>query len=537
MNGDKDNNKRPSKEDYENTPLAESLEKDDEFIKIKSDLYNKKTPGGIAWDKATGLHREFIIRENENYLEARRIFSDQYPNRYKGYLELEKSFPSKIKTDSEYREQRLKKLTENVSEKTDKSELTYEEYEKIVDELSPDVENRIQQDIFTERPDIAQKHGEESPVKIREAIETRFEKVPPQPGPLAPQPVAEDEKKEEKRSDLTRRPRKYAKEKVEEAVKKRIKGKAKTEVIKPPRTGRQIFRSTKEGASRLGRTASRKTVQAVSRLGRVAVQAGSRALTAVPGALAGAGSTILEVFGIFLGITAAITAAIGWFIAQTIIYIIFLAMTVAFILFIINSGAYVVPPGGLTSAYPGGGGPGGGPLPDSCPGIWPIAPGRVIMTQGAYARGCTHGPPSVDPGLEATDYSATTGHEVYAGHDGTVVTAGWDECLGNHIIIESTCNGRYFRSVYGHLSTIITSSGANVTQGQRIGRSGNTTGTSDCTTGAHLHYSFQCPDAGNPCGADDSSYINRPPYMSADYLPEWVPRGCCQDTLDCGISF
>ena len=346
MNGDKNKNIYSSQKNTENIPLAENLEKDAEFIRIKRELF-KKSPKVIAWDKETGLHSEYVAKDKKNYLEARRIFSIQYPNRYQSYLEIEKGFPSKIKTDSEYREQRLEKLVQNISEKTDKNELTDEESEELIDELPTSEEREIQQDFLHKRPEVAQRHDVKILEEVGEAVKTRLEKVSPQPEYPTSQPIVEDEQEKEKRdSDFTKKPREYAERKIKKTVEKRIKDKA--EVTKPSRAGRRILRSTREsfkkGASRFGKTASRKTVQVAARLGRAAVQAGSRALATIPAAFAETGGAILAAIGIAMLIITYFIALIGLLIAQTIIYIIFLVVTIVFILFIINSGAYIVPP-------------------------------------------------------------------------------------------------------------------------------------------------------------------------------------------------
>ena len=68
-----------------------------------------------------------------------------------------------------------------------------------------------------------------------------------------------------------------------------------------------------------------------------------------------------------------------------------------------------------------------------------------------------------------------------ASSGGRVVSAGWNGGYGYSVLIQHP-DGRKTR--YAHLSKITVSNGEYVTQGERIGLSGNT-GNS---TGPHLHF-------------------------------------------------
>jgi len=85
---------------------------------------------------------------------------------------------------------------------------------------------------------------------------------------------------------------------------------------------------------------------------------------------------------------------------------------------------------------------------------------------------------------EGIDYAADVGTPVMAAGDGVVRQAGRAGGYGNLVEIRHA-NGIVTR--YGHLSRILTRSGARVTQGQVIGRVGAT----GLTTGPHLHYEFR----------------------------------------------
>jgi murein DD-endopeptidase MepM/ murein hydrolase activator NlpD len=85
---------------------------------------------------------------------------------------------------------------------------------------------------------------------------------------------------------------------------------------------------------------------------------------------------------------------------------------------------------------------------------------------------------------EGTDFAAATGTPVMAAGDGTVIRAGRAGGYGNLIEIRHR-NGITTR--YGHLSRILTHTGARVHQGEVIGKVGQT----GLATGPHLHYEFR----------------------------------------------
>ncbi len=84
------------------------------------------------------------------------------------------------------------------------------------------------------------------------------------------------------------------------------------------------------------------------------------------------------------------------------------------------------------------------------------------------------------------DYAAPTGTAVYAAGDGTITYRGW---LGNYGRVIFIQHGSRYTTVYAHLSKYAPGlrSGSRVTQGQRIGRVGQT----GMATGPHLHYEFR----------------------------------------------
>jgi murein DD-endopeptidase MepM/ murein hydrolase activator NlpD len=89
------------------------------------------------------------------------------------------------------------------------------------------------------------------------------------------------------------------------------------------------------------------------------------------------------------------------------------------------------------------------------------------------------------------DFLVSTGTAVHAVAAGTVVTAGWGGAYGYQVVIRHA-DGHY--SQYAHLSQISVKAGRQVTEGQRIGRSGSTGNA----TGPHLHFVMRTgPDYGD----------------------------------------
>ncbi len=79
------------------------------------------------------------------------------------------------------------------------------------------------------------------------------------------------------------------------------------------------------------------------------------------------------------------------------------------------------------------------------------------------------------------DMATAPGTAVYAALDGRVLETGYDVTYGNYIKI---IHHSGYMSMYGHLSSILTSKGKYVTTATRIGSVGNT----GLSTGPHLHF-------------------------------------------------
>jgi LysM repeat protein len=105
---------------------------------------------------------------------------------------------------------------------------------------------------------------------------------------------------------------------------------------------------------------------------------------------------------------------------------------------------------------------------------------RIRKTQGLHG-----------PGKRGIDIGAPTGTPIYASASGKVLIAktGWSGGYGNMAIIQHP-NGT--KTLYAHMSKLITRTGAQVTQGEVIGLVGST----GHSTGPHLH--FEVFNARNP---------------------------------------
>lgn len=94
---------------------------------------------------------------------------------------------------------------------------------------------------------------------------------------------------------------------------------------------------------------------------------------------------------------------------------------------------------------------------------------------------------------------------IYAYKAGTVINAGWNGSYGKCIIIShgKDSQGREFRTLYGHLSSINVSVGQSVTSSTVLGKMG-TTGYS---TGVHLHFEVRVVENGKTTCYNPSYYI------------------------------
>lgn len=145
-----------------------------------------------------------------------------------------------------------------------------------------------------------------------------------------------------------------------------------------------------------------------------------------------------------------------------------------------------------------------GKPPESCPSGWPVdEPVEIIQGPGgAYSHS----------GYQAIDIPKNAGTPVRATHSGIAVALNWTTSYGNNVRINSSCGGKSFQSVYGHLEHILVTTGQVVTAGQIIGTVDNT-GNSK---GNHLHYEFRPVLSGTndgPVGFSDEPIPMAPPYI------------------------
>jgi murein DD-endopeptidase MepM/ murein hydrolase activator NlpD len=108
--------------------------------------------------------------------------------------------------------------------------------------------------------------------------------------------------------------------------------------------------------------------------------------------------------------------------------------------------------------------------------IWPVT-GRITSNYG-YREWPFGGGRQFHTGI---DIGAGMGTPVRAAMTGRVSATGWDNVLGNYIMVNHHSG---YRTVYGHLSVIRVRTGAYVGTGERIGDVGST----GMSTGPHLHF-------------------------------------------------
>lgn len=173
-----------------------------------------------------------------------------------------------------------------------------------------------------------------------------------------------------------------------------------------------------------------------------------------------------------------------------------------------------------------------GDCPEDCPSIWPAVPeggdnGTLYIKQGPEGWD-THSR------VEAIDMSTTTGHSIYATHEGIInkIELSTSSPYGTYVDVLGNCAGREFVSRYAHLSDVYAgiSEGQHVQQNVVVGLSGST------GTGApHLHYEFRnCTPVG--C-AYTKGNGGQAPWMEFSYLPKDMGgrfRGCASGI--CGTA-
>ena len=91
-----------------------------------------------------------------------------------------------------------------------------------------------------------------------------------------------------------------------------------------------------------------------------------------------------------------------------------------------------------------------------------------------------------DPGRRTyhggVDMACARGVSVYSAREGTVTTAGWSDVYGNYVIVTHGNTG--YKTLYGHMSSLLVTRGQYVYTDTRIGLVGST----GMSTGPHLHF-------------------------------------------------
>jgi len=113
------------------------------------------------------------------------------------------------------------------------------------------------------------------------------------------------------------------------------------------------------------------------------------------------------------------------------------------------------------------------------PNIWPVRGASHISMYYGQNENPFNGQWYINKGVDIS--TCRSGDAVLATADGTVSSVGYDEGMGNYIILQ---HSHGFLTRYGHLMAFRVEKGQKVQQGQIIGLLGNT----GLTTGPYLHY-------------------------------------------------
>jgi len=109
--------------------------------------------------------------------------------------------------------------------------------------------------------------------------------------------------------------------------------------------------------------------------------------------------------------------------------------------------------------------------------IWPVS-GAITSPYGYRRDPFNNSRSQFHTGM---DIRGSMGTPIKAAMAGRVSQVGYDNVLGNYVIISHHSG---YRTLYGHMSVIRARTGAYVTQGEIIGEVGNT----GLSTGPHLHF-------------------------------------------------
>lgn len=122
---------------------------------------------------------------------------------------------------------------------------------------------------------------------------------------------------------------------------------------------------------------------------------------------------------------------------------------------------------------------------------------RIITSPFGYRKHPTTGVYKLHSGCDISG-SGIYGVPIYASKNGKVTTAGHHSAYGNYVVIN---HGDGTATLYAHMSSLATFTGASVKQGQVIGY----VGSSGYSTGAHLHFEILV----------NGEYVDPVPYFSS----------------------
>jgi len=107
---------------------------------------------------------------------------------------------------------------------------------------------------------------------------------------------------------------------------------------------------------------------------------------------------------------------------------------------------------------------------------------------------------------KGVDIANMIGTNVMAAAGGTVTHSKFMNGYGNVVILKHVIKGQEYATVYAHLSALNVSVGQQVTQGQSIGKMGNT----GRSFGSHLHFEIHIGEwnGGRTNAVDPERFIN-----------------------------
>lgn len=120
---------------------------------------------------------------------------------------------------------------------------------------------------------------------------------------------------------------------------------------------------------------------------------------------------------------------------------------------------------------------------------WPLdAKYKKITSPYGYRIHPIYGTKKLHTGVDISG-SGINGKPVYAAADGVVSVAEYDSSYGNHVIINhgTASDGKYYQTLYAHMTRDVVSVGQTVKKGQKIGLVGST----GASTGPHLHFEMR----------------------------------------------